>query len=178
MANKNKYKELALSYFNSSKEIKELQEKQIRAKEKLYAAFDKYFEQNEDEVEDERVLFEYPNIYLDEDENETLVISVKQVQKSTVKFDTSRLEKILNKKYKNDVIKKRYEIFDMKGLITYLKSCDVDPKIFSSFVNVTPSVDVKELERLEQLGKVKLDDLKGCYSVEQQKPYYLVTEKR
>ena len=64
MANKNKYKELALSYFNSSKEIKELQEKQTRAKEKLYTAFDKYFEQNEDEVEDavRHLRAVYPNV--------------------------------------------------------------------------------------------------------------------
>ena len=178
MASKNRYKKLALSYFNSSKEIKELQSKQKKQKQKLYSEFDKYFEQNKDEIKDERVLFEYPNVYLDKGETETLVISVKQVQKSTVKFDAKKLEKVINKKHKNDVIKKRYEIYDMKGLIAYLKECNVDPKIFSSFVNVTPSVDVKELERLEQLGKVKLSDLKGCYFVEQQKPYYLVTEKR
>lgn len=181
MANKNKYKELVLSYFKSSNELKELQKEQEAQKQKLYAEFDKYFELNKDEVEDERIIFEYPELGknpFNEDGENTLILSIKQVQKSTVNFNVKKLEKVISKEHKNDVIKKKYEIYDMKSLTAYLKECGVDPKIFTSFISVIPSVDVKELDRLEQLGKIKLSDLKGCYSVKQGKPYYLITEKK
>ena len=66
----------------------------------------------------------------------------------------------------------------MLGLITYLQECGVDPKIFKSFISVEESVDVKELERLEELGKISKEQLKGCYSVKCQKPYYQVRKGR
>ena len=93
-------------------------------------------------------------------------------------FNADKLEKVLGKKISDNVIIKKYEIVDMFGLIAYLKECNVDPKIFKSFLSVTKSVDVKELERLDELGKISIEQLNGCYTVNKQKPYFTVGLKR
>lgn len=53
------------------------------------------------------------------------------------------------------VIDKSYTITDINRLIIYLKSCDVDPKAFKSFINVTKTVDEKKLDKLADLGLIR-----------------------
>lgn len=101
-------------------------------------------------------------------------VIVTKVQKSKVIFDVARLKKALGKKLSKDVVTKRYEVADMPGLIEYLKGCNVDPKVFSSFLVVTEEVDTKALEKLEELGRVNLADIKGCYKVETKGVYFTV----
>ena len=105
-------------------------------------------------------------------------ISISKVQKVNIAWNTDKLIKVIGKQISKAVILKKYEIMDMFGLITYLKECGVDPKIFKSFLSIEETVDVKELERLEELGKVSKEQLKGCYSVKCQKPYYQVRKGR
>lgn len=105
-------------------------------------------------------------------------ISISKVQKVNIAWNTDKLIKAIGKQISKTVILKKYEIMDMFGLITYLKECGVDPKIFKSFISIEEAVDVKELERLEELGKVSKEQLKGCYSVKCQKPYYQVRKGR
>ena len=62
----------------------------------------------------------------------------------------------------------------MPALVTYLKECGVDPKIFKSFIVTTKSVDTKELDRLEEIGKITTSQVQGCYTVKNQKPYFTV----
>lgn len=102
---------------------------------------------------------------------------VNRIQKSSVEFDADKLEKALGK-FAKDVIIKRHEIIDMIGLIAYLKECGVDPKIFKSFLNVSKSVDTKELDRLEELGKITVEQIQGCYTIKPQNPYFTVGVKR
>lgn len=101
-------------------------------------------------------------------------ISITKVQKMNIQWNVDKLTKSLGKQICKTVILKKYEIMDMLGLITYLKECGVDPKVFKSFLAIEETVDVKELERLEELGKISKEQLKGCYSVKCQKPYYQV----
>lgn len=105
-------------------------------------------------------------------------VTVSKVQKVSVQWNIDKLIKAVGKQISKSIILKRYEIIDMLGLITYLKECGVDPKIFKSFISVEETVDVKELERLEELGKISKEQLKGCYSVKCQKPYYQVRKGR
>jgi len=62
----------------------------------------------------------------------------------------------------------------MVGLITYLKECGIDPKVFKSFISVRKTVDTKELDRLEELGMITAEQIKGCYTVKNQNPYFTV----
>lgn len=105
-------------------------------------------------------------------------IIVSKVQKVNVQWNVSKLCKAVGKQISKAIINKRYEINNMEGLIAYLKECGVDPKVFKSYINVEESVDVKELERLEELGKVSKEQLAGCYSAKCQKPYYQVRKGR
>lgn len=101
-------------------------------------------------------------------------ISISKVQKVNIQWNIDKLIKSIGKQACKTVILKKYEIMDLLGLVTYLKECGVDPKIFKSFLMIEETVDVKELERLEELGKISKEQLKGCYSVKCQKPYYQV----
>lgn len=105
-------------------------------------------------------------------------ISISKVQKVNINWDIDKLTQAVGKQISKTVILKKYGIMDMLGLITYLKECGVDPKVFKSFIAIEETVDVKELERLEELGKVSKEQLKGCYSVKCQKPYYQVRKGR
>lgn len=103
---------------------------------------------------------------------------VNRIQKSSVEFDPDKLAKALGKQLAKQVIIKEYEITDIDALIAYLKECDVDPKIFKSFLNVSQTVDTQELDRLEEIGKITAEQIKGCYIVKCQKPYFTVGVKR
>lgn len=101
-------------------------------------------------------------------------ISVTRVQSSKVEFNPDKLEKALGKKLSQDVIQKHYEITDMNGLVTYLKDCGISPKVFKSFISVRKTVNMKELDRLEELGMITAEQIKGCYTVKSQNPYFTV----
>lgn len=105
-------------------------------------------------------------------------LAVTRKQNSSVKFDADKLEKALGKKLSQDVIIKQYQITDMAGLIAYLKECGVDPRIFKSFLHVSKSVDTKALDQLEELGKITADQVKGCYTITRQKPYFTVNVRK
>lgn len=103
---------------------------------------------------------------------------VTRVQKTSVKFDADKVEKSLGKELSKKVINKKYEIYDIEGLIAYLKSCGVDPKMFKKFIITHKTVNSNELDKLSDLGKVGIDKLKGCYTVDRAKPYFLISERR
>lgn len=114
-------------------------------------------------------------------ESESLAESdlvVNRIQKSSVEFNPNKLEKALGKELSKQVIVKRYEITDINALIAYLKECNVDPKIFKSFLIVSKTVDTKELDKLDELGKISTEQIKGCYTIKHQKPYFTVNVKR
>lgn len=101
-------------------------------------------------------------------------LTVSKVQKAKITWNISKLRSVLGKEVSKRVIDKRYTIVNMQGLIEYLKSCGVDSQKFKSFISTEETVNVKELDQMEQLGKVKREDLKSCYSVKLQDPYYSV----
>ena len=56
-------------------------------------------------------------------------------------LDANKLECALRKSIASKVIEKRYEIIDIEGLVEYLKTCNVDPQIFKSFIDVIVAFD-------------------------------------
>ena len=154
-------------YFQKAKRYKSITESFNQLKANFYSNMEDYFQANEIgeegiEVESGGLVDEY--------------LLVKRVQSSSVKFDAEKLEKKLPKEICGDVIIKKHEVTDMQGLISYLKECGVDPKVFKSFIATTKSVNVKELERLEEIGKVTSEQIKGCYTVKTNEPYFKVME--
>lgn len=162
-------KQTVLGYAQKNTKLKKIQTQFAWLKEEFYATMEDYFEQNNVDPS-EGVTLEYDDelVY-----NGTLI--VKKVQKYSVEFDANKLEKALGKELSQDVILKKYEVTDMPGLVTYLKECGCDPKVFKAFIQASKMVDTKELDRLEEIGKVTTKQVAGCYEVKPQKPYFTVS---
>jgi hypothetical protein len=173
------YNNIIIDYYNfrvrQEKELKHAEE----LKQKFYSEMDQYFV---DKVENEKIV---NTIYLDKNEKDEYVktpknILVKKIQRVKLKFNVKKLKSKLGKEISKKVIKKSYSITDMESLIKYLKSCNVDPEIFKSFISVQETVNENKLDELEIRGKISKDQIKGCYSIEAGQPYYTirkVTEK-
>lgn len=162
------YKKSACKFFEKQAKFKRVQSQFNELKAQFNSDMEDYFEC---EGIDKSVTFQFGG-FADYD------ITVNKIQKSSVEFDVDKLEKALDKNLANKAIVKRYEITDMNALTAYLKECDVDPKIFKSFISVSKSVDVQELDRLEEIGKVTTEQVKGCYTIKKQNPYFTVGVKR
>ena len=148
--------------------LKNMKENFEDVKEQFYKDMDEYFESQELD-NNGSIIFEYPML------GES-ALKVTKVQRATVDFKVDKLEKVLPKDVAKKAITKKYEVVDMKGLISYLKECNVDPNKFKNFLNVTKHVDTKEMDKLEELGKISIEQIKGCYSVKKSNPYYTVSE--
>lgn len=160
--NSEEFRKTVVDFFCKQKEFKQNQAQFGEAKALFYGSMEDYFSRN---GIDNKVV-------VDGELNGDLVVT--RVQSSKVEFNPDKLEKALGKELASSVIHKRYEITDMSGLVAYLKSCGVDPKVFKSFLNVSKTVDTKELDRLEELGKVTTAQVKGCYTIKKQSPYFTV----
>ena len=162
------YRQSAQMFFQKQMRFKEVQAQFNDLKAQFNNDMKDFFE---NENIDKSVVFS-----CDSPNGEKLIVS--RVQKSSVEFNPDKLEKILDKKLGKQIIAKRYEVTDIDALITYLKECNVDPKIFKSFLNVSKSVDVQELERLEELGKISMKQIQDCCKVKHQKPYFTINVKK
>ncbi|MBR6604631.1 MAG: hypothetical protein IKK92_01965 [Prevotella sp.] len=166
----NECRQSVLNFFEEQTKFKAAQSQFNGEKEKFNSLMEAFFK---NEALDKSVVF--TELGVDEERKS---YTVTRIQKSSVEFDADKLEKQLPKAIVKDVIIKRYEIVDIDGLIAYLKECGVDPKIFKSFLHVSKSVDCTELDRLDELGKISRGQVKGCYTVKRQKPYFTVSVKR
>lgn len=156
-------------FFEKQTKFKQVQSQFNELKAQFNSDMEDYFEC---EGIDKSMIFSFDDEFVGGD------LVVNRIQKSSVEFDPDKLERALGKKLGKQVIIKRYEVTDMDALIAYLKECDVDPKIFKSFLTVSKSVDTKELDRLEELGKVTTEQVQGCYTIKRQNPYFTVGVKR
>ena len=163
--NSEECKQSILNFFLKQKRFKQVQNQFGEIKADFYNDMEDYFKHN---GVDGRLTIDCDEI------NGTKSFVVTRIQSSRVEFDPDKLEKALGKELSRDVIQKHYEIVDMSGLITYLKDCGISPKVFKSFISVRKTVDTKELDRLEELGKITAEQIKGCYTVKSQSPYFTV----
>lgn len=151
-----------------TKRFNELESKFKQIKESCTKCFDEYFAQNHIDKSQ----------FVQSNDKALKGITVTKVQRTSVKFDANKLECALRKSIASKVIEKRYEIIDIEGLVEYLKTCNVDPQIFKSFIDVTKTVNVSELERLSELGEIDDEQVEGCYTVTNFDPYYKLRVKR
>lgn len=153
------------AFFYLQNELKEKQKQFDETKKEFYEKMEKFFEENDVE---KSTVFTSKSLK-DEDD-----LTVTRTQKSSITFYPEKVKKALGKELSKQVIESRYEIIDFDGLVSYLKECGVDPKIFKTFLNVEKKVNEKELDKLDELGKIDIKQLKGCYTVKNQKPYFTV----
>lgn len=163
--NSDECKQSITNFFQKKKKFEQIQKRFNEIKANFYNDMEDYFRCNDI---DGKLTVQGDNF----DDAENFVVT--RVQSSKVEFNPDKLEKALGKELSRDVIQKHYEIVDMIGLISYLKECGTDPKVFKSFISVRKTVNTKELDRLEELGKVTIEQIKGCYTVKNQSPYFTI----
>ena len=153
-------------FFQKQKKFKQIQNRFCEIKADFYNDMEDYFKCN---GVDGRLTIDCDEI----DGTKSFVVT--RIQSSRVEFNPDKLEKVLGKELSCNVIQKHYEIIDINGLITYLKECGISPKVFKSFISVRKTVNTKELDKLEELGKITAEQIKGCYTVKSQSPYFTVS---
>lgn len=163
--NSEECKQSILNFFQKQKKFKQIQNRFGEIKADFYNDMEDYFKCNEI---DGKLTIDYEGL----DGPQSFVVT--RIQSSKVEFNPDKLEKALGKELSRDVIQKHYEIIDVNGLVTYLKDCGISPKVFKSFISVRKTVNTKELDRLEELGKITAEQIKGCYTIKSQSPYFTV----
>ena len=158
----NEVKQQVLELVELERKYKELHTKYLRKKEKLTVAIKNFMFCNKGA--DKSFQFQ----------NEEFVLSVKKITPTSIVWDVDKLEREIDKEVAQEVIMKTYTIDDIDGLITYLRSCNVNPKKFKSFISIEKKVDEAKLEQLEALGTITLDDVKGCYTTKEKSSYLQV----
>ena len=163
--NSDECKQSVINFFQKKKRFEQIQTRFSEIKTDFYNYMEDYFKYNNIDGK--------LTINCDEfDGAESFVVT--RIQSSKVEFNPDKLEKALGKELSCDVIQKHYEIVDMTGLVSYLQGYGINPKVFKSFISIRKSVNTKELDRLESVGKITAEQIKGCYTVKSQNPYFTV----
>lgn len=164
-----RYQQSAWNYY--------LKEQKFKKVKKQYEELKEQFEADMLELTEalgkKRVLFESENLA---DSSE--VLSVRKVEKTSIEWDADKLERKLPKSVAKKVIKKKYTISNMSGLVEYLKSCGVDPKVFKKYLAIERTVDVKAVDQLGNVGEISVQQISGCYIVKCHKPYFTLSVKK
>ena len=159
--------EVVRNFYNKQMEFSDIK--------KAFDQFKKSFEEEMElvfaESKTDSVSFSIGSDYKDE------LFVVKKRRRTYIKWNFQKLAKNLGNKLFKQVVNKKYIVNDMLGLIEYLKSCNVDPNIFKKYIDVEYSLNEAELDNLELLGKVKAEQLEGCFDLSFSKPWYSVEKK-
>ena len=136
------------------------------------ASMNALFEQQEKNLKGNSVSFETDGFG-----EVSQTVTATQITKISVIWDIPILKRVLGKKLAKKCVSKKYEIVDFPGMVEYLKSLGAKPDEFSKFLNVTESVNEKQLDKLNDLGVIAIDDMRECYTVKKSTPYFKITVK-
>lgn len=107
-----------------------------------------------------------------------VTVTVTKVRRKKITWDLEALKKKLSKEKFMTVVNKEYTVVDMPGLVKYLKTCGVDAKKFKKFINVSETLDETKLDTMYETGKLKQEEIRGCYTVGMSEPYFRITEEK
>lgn len=169
--------EEVVSNFYELKQQKKLDDDAFNdEKQEFYDVMDRYFESKEAHGATKITL----TVGYDDEDNTRAIggeYTVTRCCKRNVVFDVAKLRHKLSKKKFKAVSKTTWSCFDIDGLAKYVKSLGGEFDVFKSFFNVTTEVDESEVNRLSEIGEVTAEDIEGCYSVNEGKPWYKVSFK-
>lgn len=156
-----RFKELANKFYKSNKSFKEYKKIYEVEKEQQTSELLNFLE----ELETDKISFD-----VETRTNIKTVLVSKRIS-NTIVYDASKIESKVDKEMCTEFIDKQYIIIDYDGLVKYLKTCGVNANKFKNYIRVEKSVNKNKLEQLFQLGYITTEQLKGCYSLKQSKPY-------
>ena len=154
-----KVKNAALELQKINSEFKEYKEAYEAKREKLQNLIIKYSDKEDSDEFD--INSEY---------------RLKVIKPTKIIWNIPKIEKKLGKEKANKLLERKYTINNWEDLIKYLKSCGVNPKHFLKFIDVEKSVDKNKLKELGDIGEVTMEDLSGCFRVEQISGYVKIFE--
>ena len=105
-------------------------------------------------------------------------IRVVKTERTSIEWDEDKLRQRIPKELHKYIFKKRYEITDWHGLVKYLKSLGASPDVVKTYVSTETEFDPNAIDELDNRGLLTLNNIKGCYRVNCQKPYFTVTVKK
>lgn len=159
--------EIVRNFYNKQREFSDTK----KAFDQLKKSFEEEMELVFVKSKTDSVSFSIGSDYKDE------LFVVKKRCRTYIKWNFQKLAINLGNKLFKQVVNKKYIVNDMLGLIEYLKSCNVDPNIFKKYIDIEYSLNEAELDNLELLGKVKAEQLEGCFDLSFSKPWYSVEKK-
>ena len=162
MDNVEQHKKKVLSFYRQQKAYVEYEKKYKELKKKFEEYMVEYMGNKNKEV------LSIDNLEGNEDDEELLI---NKINRTSIEWYPDKLEKRITKKVAKKVIRKSYEINDMKGLSKYLKSCGVNPKVFAKYITVQKEVDQDAIDMLGEIGEITPQNISGCYIVKCSKPY-------
>ncbi len=107
-----------------------------------------------------------------------VTVTVTKVRRKKITWNIEELKKKLSKEKFTTVVNKEYTVIDMPGLVKYLKSCGVDAKKFKKYISVSETLDETKLDTMYETGKLKQEEIRGCYTVGISEPYFRITEEK
>jgi hypothetical protein len=103
-------------------------------------------------------------IPVDKESSATEYYHTRIASRLTVKYDVSKLKRVLDKEMQNEVIQKQYAIVDMNTMVALLKRHKVPVDKFKECIHVTESVDSARLKQLYDSNEILMEDIEGCYT--------------
>lgn len=99
-----------------------------------------------------------------------------QIVPKKIKYIPGKVYELFDKRCdratRDKVVKKTYIIPNMKLVAKLLKKYGVERSEFEKLLYVKKEVDERELEKLYSLGLISIEDLEGCYTVDEGNPYW------
>ena len=169
--------EEVVSNFYELQQRKKLDDKAFNdEKQEFYKVMNSYFESKEAHGASK---ITFTAVYDNEDSTRAIggEYIVTKCRRRNVVFNIAKLRHKIGKKKFKAVSTTTWNCFDIDGLAKYVKSLGGEFDVFKSFFNVTTEVDESEVNRLSEIGEVTAEDIEGCYSVNEGKPWYKVSFK-
>lgn len=160
-----KIEEMILELYDIKNKSKRLQDE--------YKIRIKYLEKKIDEIFTKKKEISYS--FCCQNRDSDIYYKATLVKPKKIEWNIDVLQQVLNKKIFNQICNKKYTIIDYEGLIKYLKTVGVDPKIFKNFISCEKTMNEKMLNQLSELGEITEKDLEGCYTVTNREQYVKIT---
>lgn len=104
-------------------------------------------------------------------------IILSRVQPTKVTWNIQKLNELLDKKQKQLVIQKNYQVNDWPGFLNFLKDSGLKFSDIKKFISIEDSVRVNQLDKLIDLGLVDEEEVKKCSDIKLSPAYYTIKEK-
>lgn len=96
-------------------------------------------------------------------------LTMYEIEKNSFDFDIDKLNKKLKKSLLNQFIDVKMVISNKKQFKKICDKYDIPIKLFKNCIDIEKQVNIKKLNSLSDKGIISLEDLEGCYEVNNNK---------